>query len=134
MGRVLLSSSSDDDGGGSSSSRGLSIRGLGAGGSCAILDEKEDEAAVASRRRSCCEREVFGGLRGRRAGGGGERGWDCGWEEDEEQAWRVSLRRWSDMGGGSGSPAGFCGGRPPERRRQLGKGVGRRRLQTVKRR
>lgn len=135
MGRVFLSSSSSD-GVGSSSSRGFSIGGLGTGGSCAILEEKEedDEPAAASRRRSCSEREVFGGLRGSRAGGGGERGWVCGWEEEEEQAWRVSLRRWSDMGGGGGSPAGWKATAHRSGGGNLGRGVGRILLQTVKRR
>jgi len=119
MGRLFLSSSSSDDGG-SSSSRGFSIGALGAGGSCMGLEEKEeDEEVAASRRRSCCERDVFGGLRGRRAGCGGERGWVCGWEEEDEQAWRVSLRRLRDMDGGGGAPAGPCRGRTPKRRRQF---------------
>lgn len=119
MGRLFLSSSSSDDGG-STSSRGFSIGGLGAGGSCKGLEEKEeDEEAAASRRRSCCERDVFGGLRGRRAGCGGERGWVRGSEEEEEQAWRVSLRRLSDMDEGGDAPAGPCRGRTRRRRRQF---------------
>jgi len=110
MGRLFLSSSSSDDGG-SSSSRGFSIGGPGAGGCTGLEEKEEDEEAAASRRRSCCERDVFGGLRGRRAGCGGERGWVCGWEEEEEQALRVSLRRLRDMDGGGGAPAGPCRGR-----------------------
>jgi len=125
MGRLFLSSSSSDDGG-SSTSRGFWIGDLGTGGSCTGLEEKEEEEeeeAAASRRRSCCERDVFGGLRGRRAGWcGGERGWVCGWEKEEEQALRVSLRRLRDMDGGgwcSGRPASPCRGRTPKRRRQF---------------